>query len=63
MNKLDAKQLLISILEKELPDLTKENKHKITEIFLDYISLLNDGKIEKANEFIRQNRDQLEMLI
>jgi len=63
MNKVDAKRLLISILEKEIPDLTKEHKHKITEILLDYISLLNDGKIEKANELIRQNRDKLEMLV
>lgn len=63
MNKLVAKRLIVSILEKEIPDLTEEHKPKITEILLDYISLLNEGKIEKANELIRKNRDQLEMLV
>jgi hypothetical protein len=63
MNKLELKKLIISILEKEISGLTKKRTDKLSKIVFEYISLLNEGKIEEANTLIHNNHDQLERLI
>lgn len=57
------KELLISVIREELPQLSQEQQHKIAEILSDYVLLLHEGQIEEADRFVQENYKHLVKII
>ena len=60
-NKLS--ELLLPIILQEFPLLEREEQVKLAEIISEYISLLDGGRIDESEDFLRKNHDLLVKLL
>ena len=57
------RKILISMIREELPLLSEEEQLEIAEILSNYIHLLDEGRIEEADNFILDNHKKLAKII
>jgi len=63
MNDANSRDVLLSVISDEYPQLTDDERRVLAKIISKYVELLEDSKIEEVAEYLNANYDILVKLL